>query len=545
MKNILRQIIGYIKHNYLFLLSVIALIFIPLFPKIPLFDILPGYIVRVRTEDLLIAVIWLAFFYQLYRRQVTLKTPVSWLIGLYVLAGCLSILSAIFLIKTVPLELLHLGKTALHYFRYIEYFSLFFIVYNSIKTSRQAKAVVVILVTVVIALSLYGVGQKYLYWPVYSTMNREFSKGVRLYLMPHARVQSTFAGHYDLGGYLALIVPMIMALILTKKTSAKWLGVFMHLALWLGIWLLIVSAARSSFVAFAVAGLIVLVGASSQYQTWRQKIKKFIVSSCYLGLVTGILFMSFGADMTDRFLDLIDSNRLVHDVYHGFNGWRKDTLNNYVLIPLGLKAPSVPTNAVATGAIGDVLTRTDQLPSSVPSDVYVSVPITESVASISATGETIQVEVEKERTYSSNAFKFGLSMAIRLDTLWPQAIRGFWRSPLLGSGYATLNKETPYHYTEADSTDNNFLRTLGETGLLGFVSFYGTILSMMYVIYRSARRQTVDWVKMLAVGFIAGSVALLINAVYIDVYAASKVAMSFWAVGGAVLAITRLKPKSS
>ncbi len=545
MKSFLHKTIEYVKHNYLFLLSVFALIFIPLFPKIPLFDILPGYIVRVRTEDVLIAVIWLVFLYQLYKRQVTLQTPVSRWIGAYAVVGFCSVVSAIFIIKTVPLELLHVGKTALHYFRYIEYFSLFFILYNSIKTKQQAKAVVVTLVLIVIALSVYGIGQKYLYWPVYSTMNREFSKGIRLYLMPHARVQSTFAGHYDLGGYLALTVPIVMAILLASKKSSKRLQLTLHLAFWLGVWLLIVSAARSSFIAFGLASLIVLLGATSQYKLWSQKIKQLIMAGGYFGLVIGILFLGFGGDMTDRFLTLIDSHQMIHNVYHGFNGWRKNTLNNYILIPLGLKAPEAPANAIAAGSIGDVLTATDQQPSKVPSDVFVSVPITESVATVSASGETVQIEVEKERTYSDNAFKFGLSMAIRLDTLWPQAIRGFWRNPVSGSGYATLNKETPYHYTEADSTDNNFLRTLGETGLLGFLSFYGAIVVMMYFIYQAGRKQTESWIKMLAIGFIAGSVALLVNAVYIDVYAASKVAMSFWAVGGAVLAITQLKNKLS
>jgi hypothetical protein len=51
-----------VNENLFFILSVFLLIFIPLFPKIPLFDILPGYIVRVRPEDLLVlcaAFVWL------------------------------------------------------------------------------------------------------------------------------------------------------------------------------------------------------------------------------------------------------------------------------------------------------------------------------------------------------------------------------------------------------------------------------------------------------------------------------------------------------
>ena len=121
-------------HNWMFALALFTLIFIPLFPKIPLFDILPGYIVRVRSEDILIGIIWILFGVQLWRKKLSLKTPLTKMVGFYILAGALSVISAVLIIQTVPIELLHIGKTVLHYLRYIEYFSLFFILYNSIKT---------------------------------------------------------------------------------------------------------------------------------------------------------------------------------------------------------------------------------------------------------------------------------------------------------------------------------------------------------------------------------------------------------------------------
>jgi hypothetical protein len=131
-------------------------------------------------------------------------------------------------------------------------------------------------------------------------------------------------------------------------------------------------------------------------------------------------------------------------------------------------------------------------------------------------------------------------MGIRLDTLWPNALKGFMRNPLLGSGYATLNKEGAYQFTEADSTDNNYLRVLGETGLLGFLTFFGTIL----LVIRLNARHVFDKNLLtagLAVGLLAGSVGLLVNALYIDVYAASKVALTYWAIVGLVLAAFSVK----
>ncbi|MFH2118344.1 MAG: hypothetical protein ABII10_01260, partial [Candidatus Paceibacterota bacterium] len=207
-----KKIFSWLDSNILFLFSTLLLIFIPLYPKIPLFDILPGYIVRVRFEDALIALAGLTWIIQLWRGKVVWKSPLFRLIGIYTLVGFLSILSAIFIIHTVPLELLHVGKSALHLFRYMEYFFLFVLMYASLKTFKQAKIIVWMLVLTVLAVSFYGVGQKYWYWPVYSTMNREFSKGVRLYLTEHARVQSTFGGHYDLGAYLVIVLPILLAL---------------------------------------------------------------------------------------------------------------------------------------------------------------------------------------------------------------------------------------------------------------------------------------------------------------------------------------------
>ena len=62
--------------------------------------------------------------------------------------------------------------------------------------------------------AVYGFGQKYLYWPAFSTMNREFSKGWVLYLTEHARVLSTFGGHYDLAAFIMMVLILLWSLFL-------------------------------------------------------------------------------------------------------------------------------------------------------------------------------------------------------------------------------------------------------------------------------------------------------------------------------------------
>ncbi|MFH1899672.1 MAG: hypothetical protein ABIJ83_00150, partial [Patescibacteria group bacterium] len=58
----------------LFALSLFLLIFIPLYPKIPLLEAIPGYLVRVRLEDILVLVTGLIWFTQLLRKRVEWRT---------------------------------------------------------------------------------------------------------------------------------------------------------------------------------------------------------------------------------------------------------------------------------------------------------------------------------------------------------------------------------------------------------------------------------------------------------------------------------------
>ena len=93
--------------------------------------------------------------------------------------------------------------------------------------------------------SLYGVGQKYLYWPVYSTMNREFSKGLQLYLTEHARVQSTFGGHYDYAAYLVIVLPVVMAMAFAVRKP--WLKVGMWATFIVSLWGLMMTSSVPHF----------------------------------------------------------------------------------------------------------------------------------------------------------------------------------------------------------------------------------------------------------------------------------------------------------
>jgi hypothetical protein len=232
---------------------------------------------------------------------------------------------------------------------------------------------------------------------------------------------------------------------------------------------------------------------------------------------------------------------VIHDTYHYWNGRRRYFVEQWLPRMFGGEGP--PENAIVMDNLDPVLTPSDAQPR--PADVHVDVPDRIIVATVSAEGTPSTIVMYVPRTWSENAERFGLSMAIRLDTLWPYAINAWQRNIFLGSGYGTINKgDNLILLTEADSVDNNFLRTLGETGLIGFVLFYGTIV---VVVVAAARLSKVDTklgremnTRALGVSYVVFSLGLAVNALFIDVYAASKVAMILWALTGFLYAVKRI-----
>jgi hypothetical protein len=85
------------------------------------------------------------------------------------------------------------------------------------------------------------------------------------------------------------------------------------------------------------------------------------------------------------------------------------------------------------------------------------------------------------------------------------------------------------------AVDNDYLRLLGETGLLGFVSFLLIFLTIGIVIKKSFHAIDSSGVKSFIVGFATGVFGLLLNAFLIDVFEASKVAFVLWILSGITL----------
>lgn len=551
-KSSLFRILHWIDDQLLLLIGLLLFIVIAFLPKIPLADIIPGYIVRVRGEDFLVVFSLIVFGIQLLRKKATLNTPVTKLWVYYGIIGVLVMLNAMFLVRTLPLNFLHVGKMFLHFARRIEYFSLFFILFSAIKKRWHIAAVLAVIVFIVFGISIYGYGQKYFYWPVYSTMNREFSKGVRLVLTQYARVPSTFGGQYDMSAYLVIALTLLFAIGFVVK---QWyIKVPVYLVTAMGFWLLILGASRSSFGGYilSVSVLIVMLGLIKKSIPWTIS-RGFIV----LGLSLFVM-ISFG-DLYSRFSDFgvfkqlnVTFAQLLHPaVAKPNNSVEVTPLDKTDELPLPavtvVTTPAVtpaptrkPTKVIAKVKSTPVPAQTVVL----PPDVYVNVPDLK-VITATVGGKTVQETIQVPRTYSDCTYKYGLSACIRFDTTWPRAIAGFLRNPLLGSGYSTLTKATRDEFTEAESTDNDFFRNLGESGILGVIGFYGAIALFIVAVLKRFEDLQNNLVTALVLGLIAGTLGLFLNGIYIDVFEASKVAFAYWALMGVAFASLAMVKKGT
>lgn len=542
----MKKILAWLDKNILTLLTGVLIVVIPLYPKIPLSDLIEGYIVRLRLEDILILFTCAVWGVQLLRRKITFpNTLVAKLIMIYLGVAVLSSLSAIFLTKTVPLFPEHLLKLALHLFRRFEYFSLFFIAYSGIRDRRDLINLLKVGFVTLVLVVLYGFGQKYLYWPAFSTMNREFSKGIRLYLSPTSRVMSTFGGHYDYGAYLMMLLSFLVSSIWLVKQRMVKLG--LSVVALLAYWSFILTASRTSFIGY-LGGITAIAVILVKFRGLKWSLKQWATT-----MAISMVIMIFFGDLSERFYQMVQSpqaiqkfvpwmetGKIEEKMYavknfgYRLEAWKKNLLNPVTSEP--------PKDSISTDQLAQVAVSSDIPPSPtkpLPPDVTKEEDDNRVTISTSS-GTTTKTT---GGGYSENALKYGLSVAIRLDALWPRAIEGFKRNPLLGSGFSTLTKTYNDEFTQAESTDNDYLRLLGETGILGMISFLSIPLILAFIFYRHLKQSSTPLYQIIYLGAIGAIVGLLINATYIDVFESSKVAYTLWIVAALVLRATEIEDK--
>ena len=124
---------------------------------------------------------------------------------------------------------------------------------------------------------------------------------------------------------------------------------------------------------------------------------------------------------------------------------------------------------------------------------------------------------------------YDLSFTTRFQGEWPNAIQAFRRNVLFGSGFGSISL----------AVDNNYLRLLGEVGLLGTFSFIAIFVTIGIYIRRVLPEVDSPVARSFVVGFAAGLVGLALNGLLIDVFEASKVAFVLWLLTGVTLGTLR------
>ena len=467
---------------------IVLLAAIPLYLKFPLAAVAGTY-VAIRVTDIVVVLALLLFALEMiWRRDLSfLKQPVTRLFIFFWLAGLLANMSALFLTDFIVSR----NLLWFHWLRRIEYMSVFFIAWAALASVKEIKIYLRFLLLILATVFFYGLGQKYLAFPVVSTMNAEFSQGALLYLDKWVRISSTFAGHYDLAAWLVLILPIIIAFSLWEK-NLFWriTGLIIFAG---GFQLLAWTASRISFIAYLLAISLTLL-LLRRWWLWLLVIM--------LSLGWGFQSRELSARLSPQIKPLIAllPSRLRSGNFYLNRSWPFQPPSRKVeqITP----APSRHQETLPKAQVGK------------------SAPIAgQSAEHRRIFHEAIRTWPKPEEVQAAAR----RSSTIRFQVEWPRALRAWAKNPLFGLGYTSLGL----------ATDCDYLRALGETGILGALAFLLLLWHLGNTFLRGweEKRSNGEYYLLLA-GFLGGLVGFLANAVFIDVFEASKDAFYFWMLMG-------------
>jgi hypothetical protein len=373
---------------------------------------------------------------------------------------------------------------------------LFFIAASAVKSKKDLWHFLFSIIAALTLVNVYGLGQKFFGWPAVQTMNPEYAKGYLLFLTPEARISSTFSGHYDLAAYLIFLMPIILGAYFLKK-NLYYLFLFA-----LSLLILIFTASRSSYLAYLFSTFPFLI--------FIRKLK-YLVFVLFLTLFLTLASKNLTARFERTFqVKQIFVNQATGQVVVPQKITSKELPAGSFYIGLNTpSSPSTSTNSSQEALLKEQLLKDIREESKRTGRKMTIEEEYQLAASLAATLKPISTVVSD------------ISFATRLQVEWPRAIVAFIRNPILGSG--------PSSITEA--TDNDYLRSLGEFGLLGTSLFALILFNIVRFIIKASRKLKIDE-RNFYLSFLFGTMALMINASYIDVFEASKVAFQFWLIAG-------------
>lgn len=491
------RLIHYVLLLYIF--------FIPLWPKLPFKTVSYTYI-AIRYEDLFVGIVVLVFLWELIRGRVKPFTNPLWKwITLYWIEIFASFVIGFFLFKSIiTLQLGFLNAA-----RRIEYMIIFFIAFAALDNRRQFVLYLRSVILVFFIVAAYGIGQKFLGWPAVQTMNPAYSKGFILILDANSRISSTFGGHYDFAAFLVFLMPLVLA---TYMASKKW---WRFVVFGTGLLALILTASRISYGAYFISIVPMLIF-----------LKRFRLLA--IVLILTVILTPVSNNLTQRIQRTFQQKQI----------W-VDQKTGETVVPRTITANDLPAGDFL---IGKKTTGTLATTVTTSSITEVKKTIREAIVDdakksgkkISPDQLNVLVDSAFARLSPASSIVPDISFATRLQVEWPRAVKAFVKSPLVGLG--------PSSITEA--TDNDILRSLGESGILGFTLFFGSIGIIVKKLWESRKSKNIQY-YLLCIGTIFGTWGLFFNSSYIDVFEASKVALFIWLVWGLMIKSILLPQKEA
>ena len=546
----------WIDNNILKILLGLYVFFIPLFPKFP-FQFVTYTYISVRLDDFFVAFIAAIFFLQIIRRKIKLKDlPFLKIFIAFWIVVFLSMLSSFYLTKTVDYHFVGFLNTA----RRVQYMVFFFIAYASIKSVRDFTFLLYSLIASNFLVIMYGLGQRFFDFPAVSTMNPEFAKGRILFLTPEARLSSTFAGHYDLAAFLVFLFPILWGVYFyisnKKKISITNNERIIVLISALAPFILtaylftksvyqgnlvqtMLVAAQAPFNQIIVITMAIAILAFILFFDVFQRATLFVVN------LISILIIVFTASRTSSIAYIISTSAflayfrkfkhlvLIVILSLGLTFADKDLFQRW-FSTLQIKQIILNEKTGQQAVVQRI--QSDKLPAGTS---FVKLRDSRDTLESSklkldlANKATMSGQLASAEAYETvTAVAADISIATRFEASWPRAIRAFLQNPLLGTGPASIT----------ESSDGDYFRWLGETGGIGFALFVA-ILGLIAKEIFQLRHKVQNNSKMLVVGFIFGLFGLMINALLIDIFEASKLAYIFWLSAGIFIGLLHLDKK--
>ncbi|MCX6732676.1 MAG: O-antigen ligase family protein [Candidatus Roizmanbacteria bacterium] len=490
----MKKLFTWLDNNILKILLVGYIFFIPLFPKLP-FQMIDYTYIAIRYEDFFVALVYFVFFIQLLRKKVSLNRTYLILFVLFWISTFISFILGFYVQHTIIIR----NVGFLNALRRIEYMSIFFVFAASVKSRKDVVFYLRLILSTIVIVTLYGLGQKYLGWPAVQTMNPEYAKGYLLVLDSWARISSTFGGHYDLAAFLIFFMPLLLAL--TVKVN-KWYYVVFLLALSN----IALTASRVSYGAYVLSALPFLL-----------YFRKWVLLLITIVATVGLTLLS--NNLTQRINRTFQTKQIFIDKTTGTTTvprrLQPDDLpiGDYIIDKNGADSRAVDVSTIDTNTKDAREVKLNLL-----DDIRNEAKKTGKVLTAEEENRLVNEAFANMKVVS--AVIPDISVATRLQVEWPRAIRAFLKYPIFGKG--------PSSITEA--TDNDYLRWLGEFGFVGTALFLLILGKLFFTLFFAGLKHTTD--RVILWGVLSGFFGLLINATMIDIFEASKVAFIFWMIMG-------------